>query len=64
MMVRVVKTEPHPSVVKEVVCSYCGATLEYVPADRKQKQVSDYIGDKETVNYIVCPPCGHEVEVK
>jgi DNA-directed RNA polymerase subunit RPC12/RpoP len=62
-MVKVVSSEPHPSVVKQVVCRNCGTTLEYVPADRKQRQVSDYLGDKETVNYIVCPTCSHEVGV-
>jgi uncharacterized protein with PIN domain len=63
-MVTVVSTVPHPSVIKEVVCRRCGATLNYVPADIQKKTVSDYLGDRETVHFIRCPPCGHEVGVK
>ena len=62
-MVTVVSTVPHPSVVKEVVCKNCGATLQYVPADINVKNVSDYMGDIERVRYIVCPPCAHEIRV-
>ena len=63
-MVRVVNSDPHPSVVKEVVCKNCGATLEYVPADVQKKTVSDYLGDRDIVHFIKCPPCGHEITVK
>jgi len=63
-MVRVVKTEPHPSVVKEVICRNCGATLEYVPADIQKRIVSDYTGGKDTYHYITCPPCGNQQTVK
>lgn len=63
-MVRVVKQEPHPSVVKEVICRHCGATLEYVPADVKRRIETDYTGGKETVFFIECPPCGHHQTVK
>lgn len=63
-MVRVVKTEPHPSVVKEVVCRNCGATLEYVPADIKEEVSTDYTGGRDTSYHIKCPPCGHKVGVK
>jgi DNA-directed RNA polymerase subunit RPC12/RpoP len=63
-MVRVVSAQPHPSVVKEVVCRRCGATLEYVPADIREEIHTDYTGGKDKYNYIVCPPCGHKVGVK
>lgn len=63
-MVTVVSTVPHPSVVKEAVCKNCGATLNYVPADIKQRTVGDYLGDKETIHYIECPPCKHQVTVR
>jgi DNA-directed RNA polymerase subunit RPC12/RpoP len=59
-MVTVVSTVPHPSVVKEVVCRNCGATLSYVPADINR----DYGGGSDTYYHIVCPPCGHKVTVK
>jgi len=63
-MVTVVSTVPHPSVVKEVVCRNCGATLNYVPLDIKERTVSDYTGDRDIISYIECPPCGNQVTVK
>ena len=63
-MVRVVKQEPHPSVVKEVVCRHCGATLEYVPADIQRRIETDYGGGRDTVYFIQCPPCGNHQTVK
>lgn len=63
-MVRIVSTQPHPSVVKEIVCKNCGATLEYIPADIVSTITTDYTGGKDTSYYISCPPCGKEVYVK
>jgi DNA-directed RNA polymerase subunit RPC12/RpoP len=63
-MVTVISTVPHPSVVKEVICRNCGATLNYVPADIQNKTVGDYLGDRDVVYFIKCPPCGHEISVK
>jgi ribosomal protein S27E len=63
-MVTVVSTVPHPSVVKEVVCRNCGATLNYVPADIQNKVVGDYTGGKDTYYFIECPPCKHQQPVK
>jgi DNA-directed RNA polymerase subunit RPC12/RpoP len=63
-MVKVISTVPHPSVVKEVVCRNCGATLEYTPKDVQDRFERDYTGDGETKYFIVCPPCGHEVIAK
>ena len=48
-MVTVVSTVPHPSVVKEVVCRNCGATLSYVPMDIKEEVHTDYGGGRDTV---------------
>jgi RNase P subunit RPR2 len=59
-MVTVVSTVPHSSVVKEAVCKNCGATLEYVPADIRNRIESDY----GAVYFIVCPPCEYHVIVK
>jgi hypothetical protein len=33
MAIRIIDPGPHKSVVKEVICQNCGATLEYTPAD-------------------------------
>jgi len=63
-MVRIVKQDPHPSVVREVVCRNCGATLEYVPADVKSKYVRDYDGCSDTYSHIMCPNCSKQVSVK
>ena len=63
-MVTVVSTIPHSSVVKEVVCRNCGATLSYVPADVKQEVHTDYTGGRDTVFFITCPPCGHHITTK
>lgn len=63
-MVTVVSTKPHPSVVKEVVCKNCGATLNYVPADIQERKIVDYDGGRDTVYFIKCPPCGNEVFVR
>ena len=62
-MVTVVNTVPHPSVIKEVVCRNCGATLSYVPADVKKEIHKDYGGGSDTIYYIRCPPCSHKVLV-
>jgi hypothetical protein len=44
-MVKVISTEPHKSVVKEIVCKNCGATLQYVPKDIQGEKHYDYLGD-------------------
>jgi DNA-directed RNA polymerase subunit RPC12/RpoP len=63
-MVTVVSTVPHPSVVKEVVCKNCGATLQYTPNDIKEGKSYDYTGSFDMVYSIKCPPCGNDVFVK
>lgn len=64
MTIRVIKTEPHPSVVKQVICRNCGATLEYTPNDIKEDYSTDYTGGRDYYRYIPCPPCGHQVHVR
>jgi RNase P subunit RPR2 len=63
-MVTVISKQPHPSVVKETFCRNCGSVLQYVPMDRKQKTISDYLGDRDIVHYIECPECKEHVTVK
>lgn len=63
-MVTVVLAEPHHSVVKTKICWNCGATLKYVPKDIKEEVQTDYIGGKDRVRFIECPPCGHKLTVK
>lgn len=63
-MVKVISKEPHPSVIKQIICKNCGSTLEYTPSDVKQRSVSDYLGDIDIVKYINCPECNHEVQTQ
>ena len=64
MVVRVINPVPDPSVIKQVVCRNCGAKLEYVPNDVKEKSVHDYGGGCDTYRWIVCPQCSKEVNVR
>ena len=64
MTVKVIKSEPNPKVVKEVVCRNCGVTLEYVPNDIKKYKSYDYTGDCDINYYIDCPSCNNKVHVK
>ena len=63
-MLRVLDPNPHKSVVKEVICRNCGATLEYVPADITQETHHDYGGGSDTYYFIDCPKCNQQVSVK
>ena len=63
-MIQVISTAPHASVVKEVICRNCGATLQYTPADVQQETHKDYAGGSDTYYFIKCPPCGHKVTTK
>lgn len=60
---RIIDVNPHKSVVKEKVCYNCGVTLEYVPADVKEKKEYDYSGSGELVRYIECPSCDKHLTV-
>jgi DNA-directed RNA polymerase subunit RPC12/RpoP len=62
-MVKVISTDPHRSVVKEIVCKNCGATLQYVPKDIESERHYDYLGDSDEYRFIKCPPCGNKVGV-
>lgn len=60
-MVRVIDDKPHKSVVKEIVCKNCGATLEYVPMDTRKITHHDYGGGSNTYTVIDCPKCNKAV---
>lgn len=60
-MVRIVKTEPDPSVVKQVVCKNCGATLEYTPQDVRERHGKDIGGGPDGDKSIICPNCNDKV---
>ena len=58
-MVKVISTIPPPSIVKELICRKCGATLEYTPNDIRKKIVTDYTGGSDEYQYIDCPNCNN-----
>lgn len=62
-MIRIIKKEPSPSVLKEVICRNCGVTLEYVPNDVKKRMVQDYGGASDEYKWLECPSCNHDVPV-
>jgi len=64
MTVKVIKTEPDKTVVKETICRNCGVTLQYVPNDIKEREERDYTGSSDTVYYIECPACAGLVTVQ
>lgn len=61
MAVKVIKVAADPSVVKQVVCKSCGATLEYVPNDVKSYSGTDYSGGPDGHTWIDCPNCTKKV---
>jgi DNA-directed RNA polymerase subunit RPC12/RpoP len=64
MVVKVIDPGPDKSVVKQVVCSNCGAKLEYVPNDVKTSVHHDYGGGSDTYSHIQCPQCNKSVTVR
>lgn len=60
-MVKIVNEGPAKSVVKRRVCRNCGAKLEYVPADVKERNRHDYSGGPDGCRWIDCPKCGERV---
>lgn len=64
MAIQVIDKGPHKSVVKEVVCTNCGATLAYTPSDVYTQVVRDYGGGADDVSTIRCPQCEHNQVVR
>ena len=56
-MVTVIKKEPDGSVLKEIVCSNCGATLTYVPNEVQSYNGTDYSGGSDGCEWVDCPNC-------
>jgi hypothetical protein len=62
-MVRIVDIGPDPKVVKHCTCENCGAKLEYVKRDVKNRRYS-CMGESDTLYYIECPNCNYELRVR
>lgn len=57
MTVRIIDDTPDPEVVKRISCRNCGARLEYVPADVKRRDGTDYTGGPDGEEWVDCPKC-------
>lgn len=64
MAVKVVKVEPDPKIVKQIVCRHCGATLEYVPNDVKSRHGTDYGGGPDGCEWVDCPNCNKKAIIR
>lgn len=64
MAVKIVDETPDPDVVKRISCRNCGARLEYVPADVKTRNGTDYTGSADGEEYIDCPKCGKRAIIR
>ena len=60
---RVISKDPHHSVVKEKICTNCGVTLEYVPADIEERIEKDYTGGTDRIHFITCLNCKFKINV-
>ncbi len=60
-MVKIIKKEPDKSVVKQIICRNCGATLEYVPNDVHESNGRDISGGPDNQTWIDCPNCNKKV---
>lgn len=56
-MVRIINDKPDKSVLKQKVCRNCGVKVEYVPADVKKREGTDYSGGPDGCEWIDCPKC-------
>lgn len=56
-MIKLIKTKPHKSVIKTIICKQCGATLQYTPNDVKEYHGTDYGGGPDGMKWIDCPQC-------
>jgi len=58
MAVKIIDETPDPEVVKRISCKHCGTRLEYVPADVKRRDGTDYGGGPDGETWVDCPQCG------
>lgn len=63
-MVKVIKIDPKKRITKKIDCRECGATLEYMTVDIKERRGTDYGGGPDGRQWIYCPNCGNDVTIK
>ncbi len=63
-MVTIVNKEPDKSVLKEIICGNCGATLSYVPREVQSYHGRDYSGGSDGSEWVDCPNCNEKAIIK
>lgn len=63
-MVTVIKKEPDKSVLKEIICRHCGATLSYVPNEVQEYHGTDYSGGSDGQEWVDCPNCNKKAIIR
>ncbi len=63
-MVTIIKKEPDNSVLKEIVCRNCGATLSYVPNEVKSYSGTDFGGGSDGQEWVDCPNCNEKAIIR
>lgn len=64
MTVKVIKVKPGKKVVKRITCCHCGAKLEYVPNDVKERHGRDYGGGPDGEEWVDCPNCNKKAIIR
>ena len=49
---------------KKIICPFCGALIGYLPIDVKRGSHTDYSGQTDAHNTIICPKCFITIEVE
>lgn len=63
-MVRVVEYKPAPAVVKQIICTNCGALLEYTPHEVQRYSGRDISGGPDGMEWIDCPVCTNRAVIR
>lgn len=62
---RIIDKGPHKSVVKQIICKNCGATIEYVPRDVIElSRGHDMGGDPSGSDGFECPQCDEDIVIR
>lgn len=60
---KIIDEKPSAKIAKIAICSNCGVTLEYVPADTKIEKRTDYTGGTDSYRMLTCPKCNESMDV-
>jgi len=60
---KIIDDTPSAKIAKTAICSNCGVTLEYVPADTRIERRTDYTGCTDQYRVLTCPKCSKDMDV-